>query len=81
MRVRLLFFAVLRDITGSHEASLELPAGTRAMDVWQSLRHQYTALASYIQPPMTAINQSYAPADAVLSDGDELAFIPPVSGG
>ena len=81
MRVRLLFFAVLRDITGKTEAELTLPAGTRAADVWQQLRGEHAALASYALPPMTAINESYADADALLSDGDELAFIPPVAGG
>ena len=38
-------------------------------------------LASYDEPPLTAINESYASPDAELHDGDELAFIPPVAGG
>jgi len=81
MRVRLLYFAVLRDIAGTNETDLELPEGTRAADVWQRLRGEHPQLAGYAQPPMTAINESYASADAVLRDGDELAFIPPVAGG
>ncbi len=81
MRVRLLLFAVLRDITGKSEADLDLPAGTRARDVWQTLRNSHRELADYELPPLTAINESYAPADSVLNDGDELAFIPPVAGG
>jgi molybdopterin converting factor subunit 1 len=81
MKVRLLFFAVLRDITGKSEAELTLAEGTRARDVWQSLRQQHRELGDYVQPPLTAINESYAAADAVLRDGDELAFIPPVAGG
>ena len=81
MKVRLLFFAVLRDITGKSEAELQLAEGTRARDVWQLLRDQYQQLAGYIDPPLTAINESYAAADAILRDGDELAFIPPVAGG
>ena len=81
MRVRLLYFAVLRDIAGTNEAVLELPEGTRAAEVWQRLRSEYGALADYKQPPMTAVNESYVRADAVLHDGDELAFIPPVAGG
>lgn len=79
--MRLLFFAVLRDITGKSEAELTLAEGTRARDVWQSLRQQHRELGDYVQPPLTAINESYAAADAVLRDGDELAFIPPVAGG
>jgi molybdopterin converting factor subunit 1 len=81
MKVRLLFFAVLRDIAGSDERELSLQEGATAADVWQSLRATYTKLADYTQPPMVAINETYASPDAVLRDGDELAFIPPVAGG
>ncbi len=81
MNVRLLYFAVLRDITGKSEAELQLAPGTRAADVWQKLRHDYVQLSDYAQPPMVAINETYAAADTVLRDGDELAFIPPVAGG
>jgi molybdopterin converting factor subunit 1 len=81
MKVRLLFFAVLRDITGKSEVELVLPDGSRARDVWESLRLQHGALAGYAAPPATAINESYAPSDSILHDGDELVFIPPVAGG
>jgi molybdopterin synthase catalytic subunit len=81
VKVRLLCFAVLRDITGRPETELELADGTRARDVWQSLRAQHGELAAYELPPMTAINESYASPDQLLRDGDELAFIPPVAGG
>jgi len=81
MTVRLLFFAVLRDIAGSDRRELSLPEGTTAREVWQSLRTEFTKLAEYTQPPMTAVNESYADPDVVLRDGDELAFIPPVAGG
>ena len=81
MNVRLLYFAVLRDITGRSEADVSLTAGTRAGDVWQSLREQYPQLADYRKPPMIAVNESYAAPETILREGDELAFIPPVAGG
>ena len=81
MKVKLLYFAVLRDIAGKSEDVVELPEGTRAVDVWGRLRAQHRELAGYECPPMTAINESYAPADQLLRDGDEVAFIPPVAGG
>lgn len=81
MKVRLLFFAVLRDIAGGDERELALAEGTTAGQVWDSLRASYEKLAGYTQPPMVAINETYASPDAVLRDGDELAFIPPVAGG
>ncbi len=81
MNVRLLYFAVLRDITGKSDAVVSLSEGTRAADVWQTLRAEYPQLAGYRQPPMIAVNESYAAPETVLREGDELAFIPPVAGG
>lgn len=81
MKVRLLFFAVLRDIAGSDQQELALDEGTTAAEVWESLRRSYGKLADYSRPPMIAINESYAAPDTMLRDGDELAFIPPVAGG
>ena len=81
MRVRLLLFAVLRDITGKSEVELALPDGARAVDVWQTLCADHEALSGYRKPPMTAVNQDYVEPERVLHDGDELAFIPPVAGG
>ncbi|HEX6087214.1 MAG TPA: molybdopterin converting factor subunit 1 [Thermoanaerobaculia bacterium] len=81
MTVRLLFFAVLRDIAGTDQRELALVEGTTAHDVWQSLRGEYAKLSDYTQPPMIAINETYATPETVLRDGDELAFIPPVAGG
>ncbi len=81
MNVRLLFFAVLRDIAGVDARDLTVAEGTTAREVWEMLRNSYPKLADYVQPPMTAIKESYAAPDAVLREGDELAFIPPVAGG
>jgi molybdopterin converting factor subunit 1 len=81
MKVRLLFFAVLRDIAGTDAAEWSLDEGTTASDVWQRLRGAYAQLSDYTQPPMIAVNESYAGPETVLREGDELAFIPPVAGG
>ena len=81
MRVRLLYFAVLRDITGKSEEVIELPEGTRAAEIWNRLRGKHDQLARYERPPMTAINETYVSPDQPLRDGDEVAFIPPVAGG
>jgi len=79
--VRLLLFAVLRDIAGCDERLLTIDEGTRAQDVWNSLRLAHPELQPYVTPPLTAVNMSYVPSDTVLREGDELAFIPPVAGG
>lgn len=81
MKVRLLFFAVLRDIAGTDERELTLREGTTARDVWNTLRAEFVKLAGYVDPPMTAINEEYAEPEQLLREGDELAFIPPVAGG
>ena len=81
MRVRLLYFAVLRDIAGTSSAEVELPSGTRAADVWERLRAEHRELAAYRHPPVVAVNEEYVAPDQMLRDGDELAFIPPVAGG
>ncbi len=81
MKIRLLYFAVLRDISGTAGEELDVAAGTRASDVWNDLRGRFPKLAAYRGVPMTAINEEYASPDTVLREGDELAFIPPVSGG
>jgi len=81
MKVRLLFFAVLRDIAGTDARDLSLDDGATARDVWQWMRGAYAQLGDYTQPPMIAVNEQYAAPETVLRDGDELAFIPPVAGG
>jgi molybdopterin converting factor subunit 1 len=81
MKVRLLYFAVLRDVVGRDHDELALPEGATPRDVWQTLRGTHAKLADYLQPPMSAVNESYASPDTILRDGDELAFIPPVAGG
>ncbi|MCC6222665.1 MAG: molybdenum cofactor biosynthesis protein MoaE [Thermoleophilia bacterium] len=77
MRVRVRLFAALRERAGAPERELELPAGSRAADVWAALPE----LGS--EPPgiLYALNREYVPPGRELTDGDELALIPPVSGG
>ena len=76
MRVTVRLFAALRERAGAGERELELGESSRVGDVWE-------ALGLGEQPPglLFAVNRRYAPADAPLADGDEVALIPPVSGG
>lgn len=81
VKIRLLLFAILRDIVGESEVVMTLATGTRAVDVWHALTAKYPQLAGYETPPLTAVNESYVPAETVLQSGDDLVFIPPVAGG
>jgi molybdopterin synthase catalytic subunit/molybdopterin converting factor small subunit len=76
MRVRVRLFAGLRERVGMGENELELPAGARARDVWELLEiGPEPAGLAY------AVNRQYVDRDHELEEGDELAIIPPVSGG
>ncbi|MGA7617286.1 MAG: molybdopterin converting factor subunit 1 [Thermoanaerobaculia bacterium] len=81
MKVRILLFAILRDIVGRDEIDRDLPDGSRASDLWRDLLSEFPDLGRFQSPPMVAVNQNYEPAGTELHDGDEVAFIPPVSGG
>jgi molybdopterin synthase catalytic subunit/molybdopterin converting factor small subunit len=76
MRITVKLFAALRERAGGGSRELELAAGARMADVWP-------ALGLGDEPPGIAYarNREYAPRDQPLSDGDEVAVIPPVSGG
>jgi MoaE-MoaD fusion protein len=76
MRVTVRLFAGLRERAGAGARELELPADSRARDVW-------AALGLGEEPPglLYAVNEEYAAPARQLSDGDEVALIPPVSGG
>jgi len=78
MHVRVRLFAMLRERAGAGELELELPDGARVRDALAA--EPVAALAGGL-PLVMAVNRSYADADAPLAPGDELALIPPVSGG
>ncbi len=81
MRVRVVFFGILKDIVGSSEAELELPAGATAGDLWAALQAQTAGLARFEKSVAVAVNQQYSKPEALLHEGDEVALLPPVSGG
>jgi molybdopterin converting factor subunit 1 len=81
MRVRVRLFASLRETAGVPEAALELAAGSTAEDAWHRLAGDFPALAPRRASLAVSVNRRYARFDTVLQDGDELVFIPPVSGG
>ena len=81
MRIRVKLFAILRDQAGQSETSLELPEGATVQQARKNLMKSLPAIASYMDRVAFAINLSYARPESVLHDGDELAVLPPVSGG
>jgi molybdopterin converting factor subunit 1 len=81
MRLRVRLFASLREAAGAGEVELELPAGATAEDAWQALVARHPPLAPRRASLSAAVNRRYVAFDAPLAAGDELVFIPPVSGG
>jgi len=81
MQIRVMLFAILKDAAGTSAVVLELPEGATAGDVRVPLIERYPLLAQYIPRVAFAVNQTYASIDAKLNGGDEVALIPPVSGG
>lgn len=81
MQVTVRFFALHRDIVGASELQVEVPEGSTLGDLWKRLGEEYPALIPASRSVMYALNQAYADPSSELHDGDEAAFIPPVSGG
>jgi molybdopterin synthase catalytic subunit len=81
VRVRVRLFAIQRELAGTREVPLELPAGATIEDAWTAIVALHPRLAPGRPSVRFALNTEYADADAPLADGDELALIPPVSGG
>lgn len=80
MRIRTLLFATYRDLAGTDRVDLDLPPGSTAGDLVARLRTR-AGLDVIPSDPALAVNQVYAPLDTSLSDGDEVALLPPVAGG
>jgi molybdopterin converting factor subunit 1 len=81
MRVTVRLFARLRDIVGSGELHRDCRPGATAQDVWDALAAEHQELAPYAAVSSCAVNQEYARFTSPVHDGDEIAFLPPVSGG
>ena len=79
MTIRL--FARLRELTGASELTRTVADGSTAGDAWQALVAEFPALADHTRSLSVAVNEEYARMNATLRDGDEVAFLPPVSGG
>lgn len=81
MRVTVRLFARLRDIAGAAELQRDVPAGATIGAVWQRLVEEFPELALYERSVSSALNADYARMEQSVGEGDEIAFLPPVSGG
>jgi len=81
MRVTIRLFARLRDLAGSGELVRDVPDPATVQTVWRALVDELPTLREYERTMSVAVNADYSRMSAAVRDGDEVAFLPPVSGG
>jgi molybdopterin converting factor subunit 1 len=81
MRVTIRLFARLRDLAGTGELVREVPDAATVHMVWSALVGEMPTLGEYERTMSVAVNADYSRMTAVVHEGDEVAFLPPVSGG
>lgn len=81
MKIKVRFFAILRERAGAAEITRDLEDGSTVADLWQALQQDFPKLNVAGIRLLYAVNQNYVSPDFKLSDQDEVVFIPPVSGG
>jgi molybdopterin synthase catalytic subunit len=81
MKITVLFFGIAHDLTGFAQEQLELPEGEVVDGLWRRYESRFPGLESVREGLLLAVNQEIAPGSTVLRNGDEVAFLPPVSGG
>jgi molybdopterin converting factor subunit 1 len=81
MKVKVKFFAILRERAGTSEFIKEIQEGSTVADLWSALQRDYPKLAVPGIRLLYAVNRDYVTPERILKDADEVVFIPPVSGG
>jgi len=81
VRIRVLFYGMARDLAGKSADSIEIPEGGRLRDVFEWYASRIPALRGFDSSIVLSRNHEFAPRDTAVADGDEVAFLPPVSGG
>src|SRR5258706_14684827 len=81
VRVRVLFFGVLKDIAGCSEDHIEVAAGGRMGEIFDRYAQQFPRMGQMASSIVLARNQEFCDRSNEVEDGDEVAFLPPVSGG
>jgi molybdopterin synthase sulfur carrier subunit len=81
MRITIRLFARLRDLAGASELIRDVAPGATVETAWAALAGEFPGVAPYRSSLSCALNAEYARFTTALADGDEVAFLPPVSGG
>jgi molybdopterin converting factor subunit 1 len=81
MRVRILYFGILKDVMGREREELELAEGSSVETVLTRMKAHAGSPEGVWESIAVAVNQEYVRSTALLQNGDEVALLPPVSGG
>lgn len=81
MKVKVKFFALYRELVGQRETQADLPPGSTVLDLWSLFAESHPQLAPNLPHTRFAVNGEYTDPNTSLGEGDEVVFIPPVSGG
>jgi MoaE-MoaD fusion protein len=81
MKIRVLFFGLMHDVTGFEQEEVELRDGESVASLWRRYENRFPGLAEISGSLMVAVNQNVVESSRTLAEGDEVAFLPPVSGG
>jgi molybdopterin converting factor subunit 1 len=81
MHVTIRLFARLREMAGAAEVRRDVPDGATVRTVWESFVGEFPGFDDYTRVVSCAVNEDYARMTTALHEGDEVAFLPPVSGG
>lgn len=81
MKIKILYFAAIREKVGKGSEELEATEGETLNDIMGKLKSRYPIIADMNESLLVAVNREYSKRETVLKNGDEVALIPPVSGG
>jgi molybdopterin converting factor subunit 1 len=81
LRVTVLFFGRVRELTGMTQEAVEMPAGATLADLFEKYAKRFPQMAGFRSSLVASQNQEFAAWDTRLSSNDDIAFLPPVSGG
>jgi molybdopterin converting factor subunit 1 len=81
MRIKVKFFASYKEAVGRDELDLEMKDESNVSELLEAVKAKHPAIGELIEPLIVSVNKEYAEFDKVLNDGDEVALLPPVSGG
>jgi molybdopterin converting factor subunit 1 len=81
MQVRVLYFGVLKDLLHREGEQMQLPPAASVETLLRAIREKSSGSARLWETLAVAVNQEYATSDLLLHEGDEVALLPPVSGG